>query len=1343
VAQEPVKRVLILSGSDPNYAGFSIITKNIASILRTGSRSRVEIVYELQQSLIEPPESPSSDEELAAYLKQKYADKKFDVILSMVAPRARIVLEKDPQLFQDIPKIFYEFDSERDATNRSLGPNITGVWADLNPIKTLDFAFTLNPDIHKVVVISGVGPEDGLKLERAQVEFRKYESRAEFSYLTGHTIEELKRELAALDKNSVVIFLLFTRDKAGNRYSGPETIPLLAPASNAPIYGYSDTLMGLGITGGNLLDFEGTGKRIGVMAQRVLAGEPPEHIPQEIAPTITTVDWREFQRFGMSEKHLPSGTVVRFRQPSFWELYKWYAIGLIAAVIFEALLIAWLLFLRVRRRQAEDENLRLARVAEGERRRLGEIVSNVPGIVWESLIDPATKLRKTTFISDYLRKMLGYTPEEWLAAKDLGLRIMPEEDRQEAIRVSEAVIASGKEGSTQFRWQARDGRTVWAENYLSPIFDRNEKVVGLRGVTLDITERKRDEESLRRTEEKNRAILNAIPDLMFLQSRDGVFLDCHASDSSALLAPVSELLGKSMSDILPRDIADQFAVCFERTDETAEPQILEYQLTINDTEHWFEARIVRSGENILTVVRDITQRIVIERKIKRNEEQLAGIIGSAMDAIITIDEKQHILLFNEAAEKIFGCTSAEMLGQPIDRLIPERFRGAHREHIRGFSEKQVTRKSMGQLGELYGLKSSGEEFPLEASISQIQLNEQKFYTVILRDVTERNRAIDELRQSEERFSKAFHANPQPMSVTTMAEGRYVDINDSFLEMSGYKRGEVIGRSSLELKTWEVPESRADFIREVQQFGSVVNIETKFRTKDGSLRLLLSSAEQLDLGGERCLIIASSDITERKKAEDALRESRARLLLAHQASRMGTFEWNIQTGINVWSPELEAMYGLAPGGLSKSQPAWEDLVYPDDRERAIATVRKALETGNPVEEEWRVKWPDGSLRWLFGRFQVFQDAAGAPERVVGINIDITERMESQEALRVAHEEVTRLKNQLQAENIYLQEEIRLEQHFGEIIGESDALKHVLFKIEQVAPTDSTVLITGETGTGKELVARAIHHASSRRDRPLVKVNCGALSASLIESELFGHEKGAFTGASARKIGRFELANGATIFLDEIGELPTDLQVKLLRVIQEGEFERLGSSKTIKVDVRIIAATNRNLDQEVRKGLFREDLWYRLNVFPITVPALRERREDVPLLVEHFVGMFGKKLRKVITSIAPTTLRSLSQYSWPGNIRELANVIERAVINSNGSVLRIGEDFVEPGLEKLIRNNKTLDELERDYIGHILNETAGKIEGPHGAARVLGINPSTLRARIIKLGVHKPGNRNNNS
>ena len=357
--------------------------------------------------------------------------------------------------------------------------------------------------------------------------------------------------------------------------------------------------------------------------------------------------------------------------------------------------------------------------------------------------------------------------------------------------------------------------------------------------------------------------------------------------------------------------------------------------------------------------------------------------------------------------------------------------------------------------------------------------------------------------------------------------------------------------------------------------------------------------------------------------------------------------------------------------------------------------------------------------------------------IGSCLDITERKESEVALQKAHRELQQLKNQLEAENIYLQEELLLDRTFGEIVGKGDDIDYLLFKVTQVAPTDSTVLVSGETGTGKELVARAIHSESPRKDHPLIKVNCGALSPTLIESELFGHEKGAFTGAGARKLGRFELANGGSIFLDEIGELPLELQVKLLRVIQENEFERLGGTKTIKVDVRIIAATNRNLKQEVEKGRFREDLWYRLNVYPITVPPLRQRKEDIPLLVEHFVRRYAKKSGKTISEVSPRAMQMLQTHSWPGNVRELASVIERAVINTKGTVLQFVDRF-EPAIEEP-GQLQTLQQLERDYIVRTLENTGWRIEGQYGAARILGLNPSTLRTRLLKLGIQR-GNAN---
>jgi len=345
----------------------------------------------------------------------------------------------------------------------------------------------------------------------------------------------------------------------------------------------------------------------------------------------------------------------------------------------------------------------------------------------------------------------------------------------------------------------------------------------------------------------------------------------------------------------------------------------------------------------------------------------------------------------------------------------------------------------------------------------------------------------------------------------------------------------------------------------------------------------------------------------------------------------------------------------------------------------------------------------------------------------------------EALKKALSEVEELKNRLQAENIYLQEEIKTEYNFEEIIGESQLLKKLLVDLEKVAPTDAAVLILGETGTGKELIARAIHNLSHRRDRPLVKVNCGAISAGLVESELFGHEKGAFTGAVQQRIGRFEIADEGTIFLDEVGELPPETQVKLLRVLQEGEFERVGSSTPIKVNVRIIAATNKRLKEEIKSGSFRSDLFYRLSVFPLTVPSLKERKSDIPILANFFLAKFSKNMGKRIDGIADSSMERLMNYSWPGNIRELQNVIERAVVLAREPVIRIDESLEERTApeDAGAPESGTLEDVERAHIVRVLEDTNWVVHGKNGAALILGMNPDTLRSRMKKLGIKRPG------
>ena len=370
--------------------------------------------------------------------------------------------------------------------------------------------------------------------------------------------------------------------------------------------------------------------------------------------------------------------------------------------------------------------------------------------------------------------------------------------------------------------------------------------------------------------------------------------------------------------------------------------------------------------------------------------------------------------------------------------------------------------------------------------------------------------------------------------------------------------------------------------------------------------------------------------------------------------------------------------------------------------------------------YRVKraWPDDLIQRLRLLWEVYANAL--------------ERKRADQKIQKALAEIEILKDRLEAENIYLRDQINIEHQYDEIVGKSYAVRKVLLQVEQVAATDSTVLILGETGTGKELIARAIHNQSTRRTRAMIKVNCAALPAALIESELFGHEKGAYTGAVSRQIGRFEAANGGTIFLDEIGDLPLELQTKLLRVIQEGQFERLGSAQSVEVDVRVIAATNMNLAQAVREGRFREDLYYRLNVFPISVPPLRERKEDIPPLVWAMVEEFGKVFGKTIERIPRKNMEALDRYGWPGNIRELRNLVERAMILSNGSVLVID---VPDSAAASISPTMSFEDMERMHIISVMERTGWRVRGKAGAAEILKLKPTTLDSKMKKLGISR--------
>ncbi|MGA8893217.1 MAG: sigma 54-interacting transcriptional regulator [Anaeromyxobacteraceae bacterium] len=449
---------------------------------------------------------------------------------------------------------------------------------------------------------------------------------------------------------------------------------------------------------------------------------------------------------------------------------------------------------------------------------------------------------------------------------------------------------------------------------------------------------------------------------------------------------------------------------------------------------------------------------------------------------------------------------------------------------------------------------------------------------------------------------------------------------------------------------------------------------------------------------------------------------------------GTFEYV--------SPACERLSGHPPADFL-DPGLLESLVLEDDRAawRAYQAAVLAGEQRPPIE--FRIRTRAGEVLWVRQANNPVSIGPGRTAGTRGSIGDVNARKLGELALQKAYEEIAALKDELEAENTYYREKIQAVEGSSELLGQSDPMKYLLYRIRQVAPSATTVLIQGETGTGKELVAEAIHALGPRKDRPLVKVNCAALPPSLAESELFGHEKGAFTGAHAQRKGRFELADGATLFLDEVGELSPELQAKLLRVLQDGTFQRVGGDDTLRVDVRVVAATNRNLSREVATGRFREDLWYRLNVFPITVPPLRQRRDDIPLLARAFVERTCARLSRPVLEIPRSVVTELQAHDWPGNVRELHNVIEQAVLVSDAGVLRLPERLVPgpgPGQAQGPGQGpggfQTLEEMERAHILQALEATSWKLEGREGAAAVLGLKPSTLRSRMLKLDIRRP-------
>lgn len=705
------------------------------------------------------------------------------------------------------------------------------------------------------------------------------------------------------------------------------------------------------------------------------------------------------------------------------------------------------------------------------------------------------------------------------------------------------------------------------------------------------------------------------------------------------------------------------------------------------------------------------------RLLSRNtfQEMAAGMLEGLGTGVLFLDEEGLILYANEAACRRHGYPSGGLTGLPVQAVNPLTTPG-----IWARRWEKMQREGQDQFSAVHRDRS-GKEFPVEVFAVFFSNNRKKCICSIFRDISQSRR----YRQLLEETEKAAQIGGWEWNLAD----RQVLASQEALSILGTEDPDGLLPAGL------LPLTEEGFREMLQQaFRRLLNDHTAFdlslpvHRSPAFRKWIRLTARAAGSRGRASRVIGTiQDITAQRLLEQSLRLTQRTVDNAR-----------------------DMIYWIRPDGTLAyvNDSVCRELGYPKEYllERTIFDI-------DPVfpQQRWAAHWEEirRLQSFLFETTHQRQDGRMIPVEVqvnylhydgqefnCAIVRDITERKQREAELLAALEEVGRLKSQAEAENEYLQEEIRLEQNFGEIITVSPSYQSILRQVEQVAPTDATVLITGESGTGKELLARAVHRLSMRAGRPLIKVNCAALPADLIESELFGHEKGAFTGATQRKTGRFELAHRGTLFLDEIGELPLSLQAKLLRVLQEGEYERLGNPQTLRVDVRIIAATNRDLEQMVREKAFREDLFYRLNVFPVHNPALRERREDIPVLLQYFVEKFSRKLGKPIRRIARQVVESLRRYDFPGNIRELENLLERAVILERGNVLTPGEWM--PRTEAQVSGNRDLlsfGEMQREHILRALALTKGRVSGPQGAASLLKLNPKTLFAKMNKLGIRR--------
>ena len=758
---------------------------------------------------------------------------------------------------------------------------------------------------------------------------------------------------------------------------------------------------------------------------------------------------------------------------------------------------------------------------------------------------------------------------------------------------------------------------------------------------------------------------------------------------------------------------------------------------------------------------------------------LNDLFAFSPDAIFVTDPAGFIRGANPRASELFGYAQAELVGMSIEALVPERFRRNHPSHRENYNAHPRARQ-MGAALNLFGLRRDGTEFPVDIMLKPMQAASGPIVLSFVRDATEQRAVQDELRRQDQQIRSIVESVHDYAIYMLDADGYVITWNAGGQRIKGYTADEILGKHFSRFFIQEDIERGhpAQLMQLAAARGRFEEEGWRVR-KDGS-RFWANSvltAIRDSAGTVTGYAKVTRDFTDRKRAEEAVMLQLSNALLANM---------DVRKLLGAISASLREVLPLDTATLGLYDPASDQLVVQflgaDEGEVRRGDVRLSL-AGSPAGEAFRTREPvileriEGSpfapesVRHLtglgmqsgcwvplihrgeaIGTLTVASRLEGAfTQREAEMLVQVAAQVAMAVNNAVAFRQIAELRDRLSQEKRYLEEEINLENRFEDIVGESGGLRQVLKEIETVAPTDATVLIQGETGTGKELLARAIHRLSPRKDRTFIKLNCAAIPAGLLESELFGHEKGAFTGAIARKMGRLELAHEGTLFLDEVGEMPLDLQPKLLRALQEREIERLGGTRPIRVNVRLIAATNRDLGKMVAEKQFRSDLFYRLKVFPVFAPPLRDRIGDIPVLVRHFVATHSRRMGKVIETIPEETMEALKRWPWPGNIRELENFLERAVILTRGPVLYVplaeletaeeeGEDkeTESPGVpSELVRwgGSPTLHAAEREHILRVLRETKGQIGGDDGAAARLGLKRTTLNSKIKKLGIER--------